>query len=257
MASPSPAFPTLSAAVLLGLGRPGAGDPRVRPLTILLAGTAASDTAQLRAGLEAAGHRCLLAASWPEATEMLSRILVDVVVQELTCPGARRFEAVKRLRAWPPPLSRLAMVAMAGQQERGLEPACQEAGFDALVSRPLSPEALEAALRRVVVARSPAEPLDALRREELLAEFGQEGRRIRDRAALDEAAACVVRLRSLPALPDVQAAAAQAARAFDSVGAKAAAAAARAIEAKPDRRPVLLQPLIAASVAAKMALRRG
>src|SRR6476660_1138041 len=146
-----PGFPTLSAAVLLGLGRSG-GDPATRPLTVLLAGAASADAAQLRAMLEAAGHRCLLAASWPEAVATLTRVVVDVVVQELACPGARRLEAVKTLRGWPPPLSRLPVIALAAQQERGLEAACLEAGFDALLSRPAVAEALEAVLRRVVIA---------------------------------------------------------------------------------------------------------
>ncbi|MBL6458571.1 hypothetical protein JMJ55_24850 [Belnapia sp. T6] len=252
-----PSFPTLSATVLLGLGQPGGGDPRIRPMTVLLAGTAAGDTAQLRAGLEAAGHRCLMAPDWAETVALLSRTLVDVVVQDLACPGARRFEAVKRLRGWPPPLSRLAIVGLAGQQERGLEQAAQEAGFDALVRRPAEPEALEALLRRIVVAHAPAEPLDSARRAALLEELGPEGRRAGDTAALDAAAGFIATLRTAPGLPDVQEAARQAALAYDSVGAIAAAAAARAIEESPSRRPALMAPLIAAAVAAKMALRRG
>ncbi|WP_043363346.1 response regulator [Belnapia sp. F-4-1] len=252
-----PGFPVLSAAVLVDFGRARAGDPRVRPLTILLAGTAAADTVQLREGLEEAGHRCLLAADWAEAMGTVSRIPIDVMVQDLACPGARRFDAVKRLRGWPPPISRLLVVALAGEREPRLEAACLEAGFDAMISRPVHAEVLEAALRRLVVAHSPAEPLDAARRAALLEEFGPEARRARDEAALDAAAASIADIRSLPALPDVQAAAARAAEAFTSVGAITAAAAARAIEAEPDRRPVLLQPLVSAAVAAKMALRRG
>ncbi len=252
-----PGFPVLSAAVLVDFGRARAGDPRIRPLTILLAGTPAADTAQFREGLEEAGHRCLLAADWTEAMGIVSRIPIDAMVQDLACPGARRFEGVKRLRGWPPPIARLLIVALSGEREPRLETACLEAGFDAMVSRPVPAEVLEAALRRLVVAHSPAEPLDAARRATLLEELGPEARRARDEAALDEAAACIADIRSLPALPDVQAAAARAAEAFASVGAIAAAAAARAIEAEPDRRPVLLQPLVSAAVAAKMALRRG
>ncbi len=252
-----PGFPVLSAAVLVDFGRARAGDPRIRPLTLLLAGTAASDTVQLREGLEEAGHRCLLAADWTEAMGIVSRIPIDAMVQDLACPGARRFEGVKRLRGWPPPISRLLIVALAGEKEPRLETACLEAGFDAMIPRPVAAEVLEAALRRLVVAHSPAEPLDAARRAVLLEELGGEGRRARDEAALDEAAACIADIRALPALPDVQAAAARAAEIFASVGAIAAAAAAQAIEEEPDRRPVLLQPLVSAAVAAKMALRRG
>lgn len=251
-----PGFPTLSAAVLLGLGRPG-GDPATRPLTILLAGVAPGDAARLRAPLEAAGHRFLLAVGWPEAVALLARIRVDVVVQELGCPGAKRFEAVKRLRDSPPPLSRLAMVALAGQQERGLEAACLEAGFDALLARPAEAATVEALLRRLVIARTPPVALDAARREALLAELGPEQRRAGDSAALAEAAACAATLRAAPGLPDVRDAAGRVALACEAVGAVAAAAAARALEATPDRRPVLLPPLVSALVAAKMALRRG
>ena len=145
---------------------------------MLLAGAASADVAQLRAMLEAAGHCCLLAAQagW-EALATLTRVVVDVVVQELACPGARRLEAVKTLRGWPPPLSRLPVVVLAAQQERGLESACLEAGFDALLSRPAAAEALEAVLRRVVIAGTPPEPLDRARREALLAELGPERRR--------------------------------------------------------------------------------
>ncbi len=247
-----PGFPTLSAAVLLGMGRPG-GDPATRPLTILLAGVAPSDAVQLRAPLEAAGHRCLPAADWPEAVWLLARIPVDVVVQELGCPGAKRFEAVKRLRDWPPPLSRLAMVALAGQQERGLEAACLEAGFDALLARPAEAAGVEDLLRRLVIARTPPMPLDAARREALLAELGPEQRRTGDAATLAEAAARAATLRAAPGLPDVRDAAGRVARACEAVGAVAAAAAARA----PVRRPVLLPPLVSALVSAKMTLRRG
>jgi CheY-like chemotaxis protein len=252
-----PGFPVLSAAVLVDFGRARAGDPRVRPLTILLAGTAAAAAAQLREGFEEAGHRCLLAADWTEAMGTVSRIPIDVMVQDLACPGARRLEGVKRLRNWPPPISRLIVVALSGEREPRLEATCLEAGFDAMVSLPVPAEVLEAALRRLIVVHSPVEPLDAARRAALLEELGPEARRARDEAVLDEAASCIAEIRALPALPDVQAAAARAAEAYASVGAAAAAAAARAIEAEPDRRPVLLQPLVSAAVAAKMALRRG
>lgn len=251
-----PAFPALSAAVLLGLGRP-AGDSATRPLTIVMAGLPANDAAQFRAALEAAGHICLPAATWPEAVALLARLPADALLQDLACPGARRFEGLKRLRGWPPPLSRLAVVALATEQERLLETTCTKAGFDALLTRPLGAEALEATLRRVVTARTPASPLDAAMREALLEELGPEGRRAQDSLALDRAAVLVATLRTTPGLPDVQEAAMRVAAIFAAVGAPAAVAAARALEAAPERRPALLPELVNAVVAAKVALRRG
>ena len=250
-----PAFPALSAAVLLGPGRP-AGDAGTRPLTVVMAGLPANDGAQVRAALEAAGHGCLPASTWPEAIAILSRVPADVLLQDLACPCARRFEGLKGLRGWPPPLSRLAVVALATEQERLLETTCIEAGYDALLTRPPAAEALEATLRRVVAARTPASPLDGPMRDALLGELGPEGRRAQDSLALDRAAVLVATLRTTPALPDVRDAAMRVAAIFAAVGAPAAVAAARALEAAPEQRPVLLPGLVDAVVAAKVALRR-
>ena len=209
-----------------------------------MAGLPANDAVQFRG--RAGGRRACLTcrrSTWPEAVALLSRLPADALLQELACPGARRFEAVKRLRGWPPPLSRLAVVALAGQQERG-------AGDDLHRGRlrcaadpaRWTTAALEAALRRIVGARTPASPLDADRCGSAAGGTGgrgppRPGRRWRWTAPRRWSP----RLRTTPALPDVQDAAGRVAAAFEAVGAPAAVAAARALEAAPERRPVLLR----------------
>ena len=257
---PLPGEPLVAPAVLLGLGRPS-GDPATRPLTVLLAdghaGNAAMVRAMLESGLESAGHRCLLAGHWASASAMLGRTPLDALMLDLDCPGAGRLDAVARLRRWQPPLNRLPVLVLAGWRDPAVERALREAGGDGLLTRPLAAPVLETALRHAVLARIPPPPLDPARRVALRDLLGVGKLQDRDVAVMALTASLLKTLRAAPGLPAVREAAATVALACEGIGAVVAAAAARALEAAPDRRPMLLPPLFSALVAARVALRQG
>ena len=110
--------------------------------------------------LEKLGYRVEVAEDGREAIEACARTRYDAVLMDGQMPGMDGFEATRRIRerereTGGPRLPILAMTAsaMKGDRER-----CLEAGMDDYVSKPVTPEALDAVLRRWVgVAAAPAE----------------------------------------------------------------------------------------------------
>lgn len=249
------AAPAVTAGVLLGFGR-ARGDPETCALTVLLAVSEPSARLRASGALDTAGHRAVPAATWAEAVARLSRTPVDAVLLDPGLSGARGLEAGRALRRWAPPLGVLPLLALSASRTPGLEQTCREAGFDGLLQHPLQPGPLNAALRRVVACRTPPAALDAALRAALRARLGAAELARRDQTALSGAVQELSVLRDAPGLPQVAAAAARVAAACAAVGAVAAAQAAESLAAAPDRRPVLLAPLLGALTAARTALRR-
>jgi len=104
--------------------------------------------------LEKLGYQAEVAENGKEALEACARTRYDAVLMDGQMPGMDGFEATRRIRerereAGGP---RLPIVAMTASAMKGDREKCLEAGMDDYVSKPVTPEALEAVLRRWVGA---------------------------------------------------------------------------------------------------------
>ena len=107
--------------------------------------------------LEKLGYRVEVADNGREALEACARAAYDAVLMDGQMPGMDGYEATRRIREREKgggracPIIAMTASAMKGDRER-----CLEAGMDDYVSKPVTPEGLEAVLRRWV--RRPAAP---------------------------------------------------------------------------------------------------
>lgn len=246
-----PAIPPLSAAVLFGFDRSD-GDPRTRPLRVLVADPDPARLEMLRTAMEAGGDAALCVGGWEPALDTLARQAVDAIVLTLDLPGSGGLEAARTLRRWPAAISALPLLALHAGPARIQERAWREAGFDALLRWPEEQAEIAALVRAVVVCLTPEEPLDRAHRAALRETLGAEALAARDRAVLVEAGALLARLRTAPDPEAAGAAAAALAEACRSIGAVGAAAAA---VAAARQRPPAIEPLVNALAAAGSAIR--
>jgi PAS domain S-box-containing protein len=110
--------------------------------------------------LEKLGYRVEVAENGQEALEACARTQYDAVLMDGQMPGMDGFEATRRIREREQEAGgpRLPIVAMTASAMKGDREKCLQAGMDDYVSKPVTPEALEAALRRWVgAAAAPAE----------------------------------------------------------------------------------------------------
>jgi two-component system sensor histidine kinase TorS len=106
--------------------------------------------------LQAMGHRAVVAATGEAALDLIARDRFDAVLMDVSLPGISGIETTERLRCLPG-LGRLPVIGVSAHaQPRDVE-ACLAAGMDEVVAKPLTPEALAAALGRLCGAKvSPA-----------------------------------------------------------------------------------------------------
>lgn len=104
--------------------------------------------------IDGAGGRSRTAASSAEAMTVLDQESVDAIVSDVGMPDEDGYAFVRRVRALAEPTCRipvLALTAYAREQERALALA---AGFDAHLSKPITPDELVGWVSRVLSARS-------------------------------------------------------------------------------------------------------
>ena len=96
------------------------------------------------------------------ATLMVRRIEFDALLLSLDLPQAGGLAAVRALRAWPPPIARLPLLALRDGMSRVQEKDWRDAGCDALLHWPgdldavdISAEALQAAFWEVTLTIEP------------------------------------------------------------------------------------------------------
>ncbi|NKC30137.1 EAL domain-containing protein [Falsiroseomonas selenitidurans] len=159
--APSLVLPTLvptaaanaaaAAATMVGPALAAAGR---RSLRILAADDVAANRLLLRATLQAVGHQVELVADGAAAVAALQADSegFDVVLMDVQMPGMDGLEATRRIRALPGAAGRVPILAVtAGAFREDIE-ACQEAGMDGHVEKPIRVATLEQALDRVVPA---------------------------------------------------------------------------------------------------------
>ena len=104
------------------------------------------------------GHRADFVGSGEEAVEAVARGY-DVVLMDVTLPGADGLEATRRIRALGGPAARTPIVGITGRSERGDEAAGRAAGMDFYLRKPLSPSTLSQVLAAAIVAGADSENL--------------------------------------------------------------------------------------------------
>lgn len=117
--------------------------------------------------LRAHDHDVTMAVSGEEGLQLLADADFDTVLLDIHLPGLDGVEVVRRLRAHENPAKRPWVVAVTGDAAGETARQYLEAGFDAVVRKPVDPAALGAALRRRPLALDGAplveeQPLPAL-----------------------------------------------------------------------------------------------
>lgn len=226
------------------------------PLSVLLIDPRAGASAVVRTMLEASGHRVTFVHDWATAELRLTLQPHEAVVMSVLTPGTRRKSAAALLRGSGGRNGALPLLGLAtGVDHLARDKALAE-GFDAVLMQPFGAEALEAALRRVVLDRAPPLLLDAARRAGLRGVHGPAAL-----AALDEAALALA-ARLLPPIvehgapaAEILAAAEALAEALDAIGALHATAMAREMADRSAQGRRAVHPMASALTATRGALR--
>lgn len=123
-------------------------------LRVLFADDNEINVLTISAFLAASGHEVVVAHDGAEAVAQFEAHRPDVVLLDLQMPNVDGIEAARRIRAMPelgqPPIIALTAMGRSSDRER-----CREAGFDAFVTKPVTPEALDAVIAAVAPRRAP------------------------------------------------------------------------------------------------------
>jgi two-component system, sensor histidine kinase len=98
----------------------------------------------LNAVLSELGHQAEFIGHGEAAPERLAQGDFDAVLMDMVLPGISGIEAIRRIRALPSVLGRIAIIGVSGRGED--EAASRAAGADAFLVKPVSPRALATAL---------------------------------------------------------------------------------------------------------------
>jgi two-component system sensor histidine kinase/response regulator len=105
--------------------------------------------------LEKQGYRVEVADNGREALEACQRSVYDAVLMDGQMPGMDGFEATRRIREEEGEKRHTPIIAMTASAMKGDRERCLEAGMDDYVSKPVTPESLDAVLKRWVKGRTP------------------------------------------------------------------------------------------------------
>jgi CheY-like chemotaxis protein len=134
--------------------------PAAGPVTIMSDGEAAGEATQplrllsvednpfgrvvLNTILTELGHHTEFIGQGEAAPARLGQGAFDAVLMDMVLPGIGGVEAIRRIRALPPPHGRIAIIGISGRGED--EAAARTAGADGFLVKPVSPRALATAL---------------------------------------------------------------------------------------------------------------
>jgi len=226
-----------------GAASPDEAEARPR-LTLLAVDDVPTNRRLLAAMLERHGHTCHLAADATEALRLLRDSPYDAVLMDVQMPGTDGLAATRLIRALPPPVGQIPVIAVTAHDLPGQREAIRAAGMNGVIAKPVATAALLDALDRLVLPRVASRPsrsseATALLDEETLTlvrstltppDFARlvERQTAEGAAALAEAEAALRR----GDRPGFAAAVRAVAAAYESVGAPRVAATALAAEAE-------------------------
>lgn len=102
-----------------------------------------------RSFLHALGHICVLSETGEDAVSRLARCDFDAVLMDVNLPGISGIEATRLIRALPTPgAAHLPVIGLSAHVQPEEMEACRAAGMNDMIAKPLTPEALAAALNR-------------------------------------------------------------------------------------------------------------
>ncbi len=146
------------------------GGPRPEPagttpgvsLRVLVADDNRVNQRLVSALLQAAGHTAEVVTNGREAVEAVLRNCFDVVLMDVQMPIMDGVKATRRIRALPPPANAVPIIALTADAVAGAEERYRNAGMDAYLSKPLSPDTLAATLEAIVRGERREKPVPAV-----------------------------------------------------------------------------------------------
>ncbi|WP_237213768.1 ATP-binding protein [Falsiroseomonas oryziterrae] len=133
----------------------GAGAARAagESLRVLVADDVAANRMVARAMLVAAGHRVDAASDGAEALAAAGQADYDVILMDVQMPGMDGLDATRHIRALPGRRGRVPVLAVTASALPEQIAACQAAGMDGHLSKPIDREALLAAITRLAAGQ--------------------------------------------------------------------------------------------------------
>jgi CheY-like chemotaxis protein len=153
-----------------GAGGSEAEQQRAR-LTLLAVDDVPTNRRLLAAMLERHGHSCDLAADATEALRLLRENPYDAVLMDVQMPGIDGLAATRQIRALPPPVGQIPVIAVTAHDLPGQRDAIRAAGMNGVIAKPVATAALLDALDRHVLPRLASAPA---RRDEATALLDEE-----------------------------------------------------------------------------------
>ena len=124
--------------------------PALRPLSVLVVEDHPVNQEVVRSYLQALGHRSTTADTGEAALGMVRGGGFDVVLMDVNLPGISGIEATRRIRALPDrAVAALPIIGISAHIQPEDRQACQEAGMNDVLAKPLAPEILSASLNRL------------------------------------------------------------------------------------------------------------
>lgn len=121
---------------------PAPGGARYPGARVLVVDDIATNRLVARAHLTLYGLRCEEAGDGETALARIAADPPDLVLLDLSMPGIDGHETLRRLRAMPPPASRIRVVAMTADATAQTASRQEVLGFDGYLIKPLTPEAV-------------------------------------------------------------------------------------------------------------------
>ncbi|MBL9074072.1 ATP-binding protein [Tabrizicola sp.] len=122
--------------------------PDLPPLSVLVVEDHPVNQEVASGFLAGLGHRATIAATGEAALDLLGSQTFDAVLMDVSLPGISGIETTRRLRGLPG-LAHLPVIGVSAHAQPRDRDACLAAGMDAVVAKPLTPEALAETLARL------------------------------------------------------------------------------------------------------------
>ena len=148
------AVPAMPGAPPLAGVAPAAPEPLpaprpAQPLKMLVADDNAANCKILKKVLEMAGHQAVVVADGEQALATLERDRFDLALLDINMPDVTGYEVAKLYRMSHVGEWRLPIVALTADVTSETERLCREAGMDAVLTKPMEPAQLLAALTEI------------------------------------------------------------------------------------------------------------